>query len=450
MDIVCTDRRAGLGVGVGMGVMERGVTVVPELSSVMSEVCTLGVALVSICWYSASASGCANVCFLHRGGGWRECECECECGWDSAGDRGAVVDGEGAHRSSSLTILRSQAGIPLMLAQHMLEVPPTLLDMLPLFILPFGRCTLDPSGPDDATLGTGESERRIGELLLLVPTPTPLVIPIKLLPTVPKLSSAYSLSRSCPCPLRDKDGDRDRGVNMPLMVLVVDVEDLAECVWESMAGEMLPERLDWRWMEGVGEEEPEFWLELCALRLWLWDFLVDLILDARMKGSVGADGLGVEDLVCGWERMPSSDREALIGDVGGDRGGEPAKTGGGDDEVWGDEAVGDVAEDNDAWSRMESMTSMSPRGSCPLRWGDAVRPARMDLWPRTIAFMAPIHLCLSLGSCISKCQIISPCSIATTEPFDLPPLALAPFLLSRLLRVLVRVEFIPGPDCSVT
>jgi hypothetical protein len=80
--------------------------------------------------------------------------------------------------------------------------------------------------------------------------------------------------------------------------------------------------------------------------------------------------------------MPSSDKEPRIGDVGGDRVGEPAKTGGGDDEVPGDEAegdIGDVAEDNDAWSRMESMTSMSPRGSCPLRWGDAGRPARMDL-----------------------------------------------------------------------
>lgn len=337
------------------------------------------------------------------------------------------------------------------------QVPPTLLDMLPLCMLSFSRCTLDPSGTDDATLGTGESERRIGELLLLVLTPTPLVIPIKLLPTVPKLSSVYSLSRSCPCPLSDKDGERERGVNMPFMVLVVDVEDLEECVWESMAGEILPERLDWRQMEGVGEEEPEFGVErepdLCALGLWLWDFLVDLMLDARVKSSVGAGGMGVEDLVCGWERMPSSDREPLIGDVGGDKGGELAKTGGGDDEVRGDETegeIGDVAEDNDAWSRMESMTSMSPRGSCPLRWGDAVRPARMDLWPRTIAFMAPIHFCLSLGSCISKCQMMLPCSIATTEPLDLPPLPLAPLLLSRLLRVLVRVEFILGPDCSVT
>lgn len=107
------------------------------------------------------------------------------------------------------------------------------------------------------------------------------------------------------------------------------------------------------------------------MELWLWDFLVDLMLDAPVKGSVGA---GVEDLVCGWERIPSSDREALIGDVGGDRGGELAETGERDGE-----AGGDVAEDNDAWSRMESMTSMSPRGSCPLRWGDAVRPARMDL-----------------------------------------------------------------------
>lgn len=168
---------------------------------------------------------------------------------------------------------------------------------------------------------------------------------------------------------------------MPLMVLVVDVEDLEECVWESWIGEMLPERLDWRWMEGVGEES-EFELDLCALELWLWDFLVDLILDARVKGSVGAGRLGVEDRVCGWERMPSNDRDALIGDVGGEREGEPAKTGGGDDEVWVDEAggdIGDAAEDNDAWSRMESMTSMSPRGSCPLRWGDAVIPARMDL-----------------------------------------------------------------------
>jgi hypothetical protein len=130
-------------------------------------------------------------------------------------------------------------------------------------MLPFGRCTLDSSNPDDATLGAGESERRIGELLLLVLTPTPLVIPIKLLPTVPKLSSAYSLSRSCPCPLRDKDGERERGVNMPLMVLVVDVEDLEECVWESRVEGMLPERLVWRWMEGVGEEEPEFELDLC-------------------------------------------------------------------------------------------------------------------------------------------------------------------------------------------
>lgn len=387
--------------------------------------------------------------------------------WESVCDRGGVVDGEGAHRSSSLTILRSQAGIPLMLAQHvvfevpptpldklplvvaqhMLEVPPMPLDKLPLCMLPFGRCTLDSSNPDDATLGAGESERRIGELLLLVLTPTPLVIPIKLLPTVPKLSSAYSLSRSCPCPLRDKDGERERGVNMPLMVLVVDVEDLEECVWESRVEGMLPERLVWRWMEGVGEEEPEFELDLCA---WPWDFLVDLILDARVKVSEDVGGLGVEDRVCGWERMPSNDREALIGDVGGDRGGEPAMTG---DKVRGNEAggdVGDAVEDNDAWSRMDNMTSMSPRGSCPLRWGDAVRPARMDLWPRTIAFMAPIHFCLSLGSCISKCQIISPCSIATTEPFDLPPLPLAPFLLSRLLRVLVRVEFMLGPDCSVT
>lgn len=396
-----------------------------------------------------------NVCFLYRGGGWRECECECEweCGWECVCGRGSVVDGEGAHRSSSLTILRSQAEIPLMLVQ----VPPTLLDMLPLCMLSFSRCTLDSSGTDDATLGTGESERRIGELLLLVLTPTPLVIPIKLLPTVPKLSSVYSLSRSCPCPLSDKDGERERGVNMPFMVLVVDVEDLEECVWESMAGEILPERLDWRQMEGVGEEEPEFGVErepdLCALGLWLWDFLVDLMLDARVKSSVGAGGMGVEDLVCGWERMPSSDREPLIGDVGGDRGGRPAKAGGGDDEVRGDETegeIGDVAEDNDAWSRMESMTSMSPRGSCPLRWGDAVRPARMDLWPRTIAFMAPIHFCLSLGSCISKCQMMLPCSIATTEPLDLPPLPLAPLLLSRLLRVVVRVEFILGPDCSVT
>lgn len=398
MEIVCTDRRAGLGVGVGMGVMERGVTVVPELPSVTVEVCTLGVVLVSICWHSASVSECTKVCFLYRGGGWRECECECEweCGWESVCERGGVVDGEGAHRSSSLTILRSQAGIPLMLAQHMLEVPldklplmlaqhgvpPTPLDKLPLCMLPFDRCMLDSSGPDDATLGTGESERRIGELLLLVLMPTPLVIPIKLLPTVPKLSSACSLSRSCPCALRDKDGERERGVNMPLMVLVVDVEDLEECVWESWAGEMVPERLVWRRMEGAGEEEPEFEFDLCALELWLWDFLVDLILDARAKGSVGAGRLGVEDRVCGWERMPSNDREALIGDVGGDREGEPANTGGGDDEVWGDEVggdIGDAAEDNDAWSRMESMTSMSPRGSCPLRWGDAVRPARMDL-----------------------------------------------------------------------
>lgn len=331
VEVVCTDRRAGLGVGVGvgMGVMERGVTVVPELSSVTVEVCTLGVVLVSIGWHCASVSGCMNVCFLYRGGGWRECECEWEweCGWESVRDRGAVVDGEGAHRSSSLTILRSQAGIPLMLAQVMFEVPPTLLDILPLCMLSVSRCTLDPSGTDDATLGTGESERRIGELLLFVLTPTPLVIPIKLLPTVPKLSSAYSLSRSCPCPLSDKDGERERGVNMPLMVLVVDVEDLEECVWESMAGEILPERLDWRRMEGVGEQESEFGLErgpdLC---------------------SVDAGGLGVEDLVCGWERIPSSDRDPLIGDVGGDRGGEDAEML--SDGAGGD--IGDVVEDNDA------------------------------------------------------------------------------------------------------
>lgn len=148
-----------------------------------------------------------------------------------------------------------------MLVQYMLEIPPTLLDKLPLCMLPLGRCTLDSSAPDDATLGTGESERRIGELLLLVLMPTPLVILIKLLPTVPKLSSVYSLSRSCPCPLRDKDGERERGANIPLMVLVVDVEDLVECVWVSMVGEMLPERLDCRRMEGVGEEEPEFGLD---------------------------------------------------------------------------------------------------------------------------------------------------------------------------------------------
>lgn len=214
VEIVCTDRRAGLGVGVGVGVMERGVTAVPELPSVTVEICMLGVVFVSICWHSASVSECTKVCFLYHGGGWRECECECEweSGWKSVCDRGGVVDGEGAHRSSSLTILRSQAGIPLMLAQHVLGVPldklplmleqhilgvtPTPLDKLPLCVLPFDRCTLDSSGPDDATLGTGESERRIGELLLLVLMPTPLVIPIKLLPTVPKLSSACSLSRS--------------------------------------------------------------------------------------------------------------------------------------------------------------------------------------------------------------------------------------------------------------
>lgn len=266
MEVVCTDRRAGL----SMGVMECGVNEVPELSSVTVEVCTLGVVLVSICWHSASTSGCTDVCFLHRGGGWRECECECECEceWKGVCDRGAVVDDGGAHRSSSLTIFRSQAGIPLMLVQHvfeqhMLEVPPTPLDKIPLWMLPFGWCTKNSSGPDDAMLGTGDS-RRIGELLLLVLMPTP-VIPIKLLPTVPKLSSAYSLSRSCPCPLRDKDGERERGVNMPLMVLVVDVEDLEvdvedleECVWESRAGGTLPERLDWSRMDGVGEEEPEF------------------------------------------------------------------------------------------------------------------------------------------------------------------------------------------------
>lgn len=82
-----------------------------------------------------------NVCFLYRGGGWRECECECEweCGWECVCGRGSVVDGEGAHRSSSLTILRSLAEIPLMLAQVMLEVPPTLLDMLPLCMLSFSR-----------------------------------------------------------------------------------------------------------------------------------------------------------------------------------------------------------------------------------------------------------------------------------------------------------------------
>jgi hypothetical protein len=49
VEVVCTERRAGLCVGVGMGVMERGVTVVPELSSVTVEVCTLGVVLVSNC-----------------------------------------------------------------------------------------------------------------------------------------------------------------------------------------------------------------------------------------------------------------------------------------------------------------------------------------------------------------------------------------------------------------
>lgn len=60
VDVVCTDRRAGL--GVGMGVMERGVTVVPEDSSVK-------VWIVSISWHMSSASGCTNVCFLHLGGG---------------------------------------------------------------------------------------------------------------------------------------------------------------------------------------------------------------------------------------------------------------------------------------------------------------------------------------------------------------------------------------------
>lgn len=75
------------------------------------------------------------------------------------------------------------------------------------------------------------------------------------------------------------------------------------------------------------------------------------MLDERVKGSVGTGGLGVEDLVCGWERMTSSDKEPLIGDVGCDSGREPAKTGGEDDDVRGDEAAGDmgyVAEDNDA------------------------------------------------------------------------------------------------------
>lgn len=88
VEIVCTDRRAGLGVGAGMGVMERGVAVVLELYSVAVEVCTLGVALGSIFWHSVSMSGCTNVCLLHRGGGWRECECECECecGWESVCD----------------------------------------------------------------------------------------------------------------------------------------------------------------------------------------------------------------------------------------------------------------------------------------------------------------------------------------------------------------------------
>jgi len=69
VEIVCTDRRAGLGVDVGMGVMERGVTAVPEPPSVTVEVCTLGVVLVSICWHSASVSECTKVCFLYRGGG---------------------------------------------------------------------------------------------------------------------------------------------------------------------------------------------------------------------------------------------------------------------------------------------------------------------------------------------------------------------------------------------
>lgn len=221
VDVVSTDRRAGLGAGTGE--MARGALTVAAKSSVEAGTLKLKVSAVSlsVSWNIVSAGGCTAVCFL-RGGGWRECG-GVDLGRSEHTRVGGEGGGEGEQRSSSLTILRSDAGMPLMLPLPL----PLLLYTLPLCILPFDIIPLDPSCADDTTLGAGESVRPIGDPLLLRFKPTigaPIPILIKLCPTVPKLSSPYSLSPS------DNDGERDRGPKMPLIVFVVEIDDLAECV----------------------------------------------------------------------------------------------------------------------------------------------------------------------------------------------------------------------------
>jgi len=270
VDVVSTDRRAGLAAATGE--MARGVLTVAAKSSVEARTLELKVSAVSlsVSWNIVSAGRYTAVCFL-RGGGWREC-----VGVDWGGSEhtwvGGEGDGEGEQRSSSLTILRSDAGMPLMLPLplplllYTLGVAP--LYTLPLCILPFDIIPLDPSCADDTTLGAGESVRPIGDPLLLtfkaiIGAPIPIFI--KLCPTVPKLSSAYSPSPS------DNDGERDRGPKMPLMVFVVEIDDLAECVCTficelllllllsllTIAAGMLPMRFECRGMECIAEDEPE-------------------------------------------------------------------------------------------------------------------------------------------------------------------------------------------------
>jgi hypothetical protein len=137
----------------------------------------------------------------------------------------------------------------------------------PLYILPFDMIALDPSCTD-TKLGAGDSVRVIGDPLLVTFMPTPIPMFIKLCPTVPKLSSVCSPSPS------DNDGERDRGPKMPLIVFVVDVEDLVECVCTPvcvlllslliMTAEMFPMRFECSCMDcaGEGELEPRLELEL--------------------------------------------------------------------------------------------------------------------------------------------------------------------------------------------